>query len=289
VSIHKKMAVASLSEWQNNNIPEPVWALDNPQGNSDIEIPDYQTNPAAYWKSVGEILPYAPVSAESQADFAKFSKFGITQEGFSENSDNVDELYEGTLEGWAQLKKIATDVSAAKEMGVDFFEVNNWSWSSVGSDPENTGKRDYGTSYILRSWVNLLYYGMLPPQEALYPTSYVDNNQQKLHGENTYTFTINVKDKPNFDNGFWSVTLYDMEGYFYDNEDNIYKLSDRSDNIFIDDNGDITLTISHEKPKSKNVNWLPAPLDNFYLMLRAYMATPEIVEGKYVIQPVKIK
>ncbi|MGF2056091.1 DUF1254 domain-containing protein, partial [Vagococcus fluvialis] len=26
VSIHKKMAVASLSEWQNNNIPEPVWA-----------------------------------------------------------------------------------------------------------------------------------------------------------------------------------------------------------------------------------------------------------------------
>ncbi|EQC0678239.1 DUF1254 domain-containing protein, partial [Listeria innocua] len=286
VAIHKQIKVATLSEWQSNNIPESVWALDDPKGDDKIIIPDYQNDPQAYWEAVNEILPLAPVSEISKEDFEKFSEFGITQSGFKPNESNIKDLYEGTNEGWNQLKQIATDVDSAKKMGVNFFESNNWSWSSVGSDPENTGKRNYGTEYELRSWVNLLYYGMLPPQEALYPTAYVDQNKEKLHGQNQYEFTININNQPNFNKGFWSVTLYDMEGYFYDNAPKIYKLSDRTKGIKIKENGDITIRISHEKPSDLEVNWLPAPLDNFYLMLRSYLPIPSLVSGEYSIQPV---
>ena len=44
----------------------------------------------------------------------------------------------------------------------------------------------YGTNYGMRAAVSMIGLGALPPEEAVYPNTYVDSNGQRLNGANKY-------------------------------------------------------------------------------------------------------
>jgi hypothetical protein len=68
---------------------------------------------------------------------------------------------------------------------------------------------------------------------------------------------------------------------------NRYTVSSRSSFKYNKD-GSLDIYIQKDSPaKDLESNWLPAPADKFVLMLRMYWPTAEVVEGKYVIPPVK--
>jgi hypothetical protein len=68
-------------------------------------------------------------------------------------------------------------------------------------------------------------------------------------------------------NGFWPLTMYNAEYFFYGNKLNHYALSAR-DPLEKNADGSVDLYLQHESPGESN--WLPAPEDKFIVMLRLY-------------------
>jgi len=82
-------------------------------------------------------------------------------------------------------------------------------------------------------------------------------------------------------NAFWSVTLYDREGYFVPNPLNRFAIGDR-DPLRFNPEGSLDLYIQHQRPGEDLVaNWLPAPAGVFNLSLRLYWPKPEVINRKW--------
>ena len=129
----------------------------------------------------------------------------------------------------------------------------------------------YGTNYFARALIAAIGWPANLPEDAAYPTTFVDANGAKLNGANKYTLTFPKGLTPPV-NGFWSITMYtDDNGWrFYPNPLN--KLTERMRNHpkFYDD-GSLTLYFHHESPGADTqANWLPAAVGEFLLTLRMY-------------------
>jgi hypothetical protein len=110
------------------------------------------------------------------------------------------------------------------------------------------------------------------PSEAIYPVLYVDADDQPLTGANRYVLRFDEGQLPPAD-AFWSVTMYDADGFPTDNPINRYQIGSY-DALESDPNGAVTIYIQHADPgKDKQSNWLPAPDGPFNLALRLYNPT----------------
>ena len=88
--------------------------------------------------------------------------------------------------------------------------------------------------------------------------------------------------------GFWSVTIYNSKDYFVDNSLNRYSISDRTQGIKYNADGSLDVFIQRDTPSSNNVsNWLPAPVDEFSLLMRVYIPDESILRGEYQFPPVQ--
>jgi hypothetical protein len=84
--------------------------------------------------------------------------------------------------------------------------------------------------------------------------------------------------------------MYDKDYFFVDNPLNRYTLSQRN-KFKTNADGSVDLYIQHESPgKDKESNWLPAPKDEFVLMMRLYWpkeTPPSLIDGSWKIPEVK--
>jgi hypothetical protein len=90
--------------------------------------------------------------------------------------------------------------------------------------------------------------------------------------------------------GFWSVTMYNAKYFFVDNPLNRYNVSQRN-KFKTNADGSADICIQADSPgKDKESNWLPAPKDDFVLMMRLYWPKeedPTILIGSWKIPGVK--
>lgn len=70
----------------------------------------------------------------------------------------------------------------------------------------------YGNYYLKRAIVTQLGLGANQPEDAVYPLNLGDKEGKPLDGANSYTIHFDKDDIPPV-NAFWSVTLYDTQGY----------------------------------------------------------------------------
>ena len=89
--------------------------------------------------------------------------------------------------------------------------------------------------------------------------------------------------------GFWSITMYDVSYYFFPTREQA-TVSMR-DHPVLNPDGSLDLYFSHDKPaNAPQANWLPAPSDQFILMMRMYWpkeTPPSILDGTWSPPPVK--
>lgn len=86
---------------------------------------------------------------------------------------------------------------------------------------------------------------------------------------------------------FWSVTLYDDQGYQVANPLNRFAVSSWMDFAFNHD-GSLDLYFQNESPgKDKEANWLPAPKTPFNLTMRLYAPKSAALTGKWNPPPVR--
>ena len=139
--------------------------------------------------------------------------------------------------------------------------------------------------YLKRATVAAFGWPANQERDAVYPYTEVDSAGQKLTGANKYTLTF-AKDATPPVNGFWSITMYMIDGgwWFVPNALNKFTVSPR-DNPKPNADGSLTLYFQNESPgKDKEANWLPAPKGDFLPMLRMYWpkeTSPSIINGSW--------
>ena len=114
--------------------------------------------------------------------------------------------------------------------------------------------------------------------EAMYPMTRVDTNGETLDGsKHNYTLTFSAGQLPPV-NAFWSVTMYDGKSQFLiENPINRYLInSPMLPNMKTNPDGSLTLYIQKDNPgPDKETNWLPAPSDSIYVVMRLYWPKTE--------------
>jgi hypothetical protein len=143
----------------------------------------------------------------------------------------------------------------------------------------------YGNYYLKRALVSQLGLGANLPQDAIYPLNLADDTGKPLDGANNYTI--------HFDNGamppaeaFWSITLYDNDGFQVANAINRFALSSWMP-FTTNPDGSLDLYFQNESPGAdKEANWLPAPKGPYNLTMRIYAPKSEALTGKWNPPPV---
>jgi hypothetical protein len=145
----------------------------------------------------------------------------------------------------------------------------------------------YGNYYVKRAIVAQMGLGANLPEDAIYPMSLSDDTGPPLDGANKYTIHFDHGATPPV-NAFWSITLYDADGFQVANELNRFAVSSYMPFKFNPD-GSLDLYFQKENPgPDKATNWLPAPKGGFNLCLRLYGPKSEALTGKWNPPGVKV-
>jgi hypothetical protein len=144
----------------------------------------------------------------------------------------------------------------------------------------------YGDYYLKRAIVAMVGLGANQPDDAIYPLNVGDSDGRPLRGEDHYVMHF-TKDKLPPVEAFWSLTMYDAEGFQVANPLNRFAIGDR-DPLKYNADGSLDLYIQHQSPgKDKESNWLPAPAKGVLgITLRLYAPKAAALYGRWAPPPV---
>ncbi|GIK77879.1 MAG: DUF1254 domain-containing protein [Acidobacteria bacterium] len=137
---------------------------------------------------------------------------------------------------------------------------------------------DFGTDYLLRAQVAVVGIGANTPEEAVYPGALADSDGALLNGASDYEMVFAADDMPPT-RYFWSLTMYDLDGFLVANPIDRYSLGPSHPPLVVRDDGSIVVVISHDRPADGDVNWLPAPSGPFRLNMRLYGPRRSVLNG----------
>jgi hypothetical protein len=146
--------------------------------------------------------------------------------------------------------------------------INGWQISSAPGDSAH-----YNGDWLLRAVAAKAGIYGNDAVEAMYPFTRSDVDGQTLDGsKHNYTLTFPPGQLPPV-NSFWSLTMYDGKTQLLiENPINRYLInSPMLPNMKKNEDGSLTIYIQKESPGAdKEANWLPAPKDTIYLVMRLY-------------------
>jgi hypothetical protein len=231
-----------------------------------------------FFNYVNTLMVANPPAAADAPVLAEFAKIGVGP-GMKFDPTAFDSI---TL---AALNKIPGQVvNSIKEGMAKGLKppVNGWSMAFEGVG-------NYGTNYQLRAAVSYAGLGANIPEDAIYPSCAVDSDGNPLDGANAYVIHFEKGKTPPV-NAFWSLTMYDNDGYFTANPINRYAIGDRNP-LKTNSDGSLDIYIQNVSPgKDKENNWLPCPKGSFNLLLRMYWPKEEVLKGQWTppgVQKVK--
>jgi hypothetical protein len=275
-AVHKIQAgykITPLSRW--GKPPEPATGKIDPA--VDMKTPpkiQVDTMPAGkFFAYAAEVLKLQPPHLTDQPIVALMRRIGI-EPGKSFDINKAEPAVKQALES---VPEDAQRLMAWKLKTLAPV-VNIWSMNT------NT-MGVYGDYYLKRAIVSQLGLGANLPEDAIYPANLGDEAGKPLDGANKYTLHFDKGATPPA-SAFWSVTLYDKEGYQIANPLNRFALSRWMPFQFNSD-GSLDLYIQNESPgEDKEANWLPAPKGPFNLTMRLYAPKSEALIGRWTPPPV---
>ena len=223
-----------------------------------------------FFERAAELLKANPPHASDWSTMARLKRIGLEPGSFKPTvSDN--ELQAGIAAADALIKEKLPAIARV---------TNGW---QMNTDTMGV----YGNYYLKRSIVALVGLGANQVDDAIYPLNIVDADGKPVMAENNYVLHFEKSEIPPV-NAFWSLTLYDEEGYQVANPLNRFAIGDR-DALKYNADGSLDLLIQHESPgKDKESNWLPAPKSGkLGLTLRLYAPKAAVVNGAWNPPPVR--
>ena len=144
---------------------------------------------------------------------------------------------------------------------------------------ENAGV--YGADYLQRATIALAGLGCNKPIDAVYPLAIVDSRGKEPTGDQQYVMHFDKDQLPPAE-AFWSLTMYDADGFQVANPINRFAIGDR-DKLKFNDDGSLDLFIQAKSPgKERESNWLPAPNQGILgLTMRLYAPDRSVLDGSW--------
>lgn len=141
----------------------------------------------------------------------------------------------------------------------------------------------FGTDYLTRALVAKSYIAVNKTEDAFYLGNDFDADGKRLNGKrNRYTLTFPKGQLPPA-GAFWSLTMYNVEHFFYTNPQGRYSLGTKNKDLKFNQDGSLTIYMQNESPgKDKESNWLPAPTAPFSVMIRIYQPNDAVFKKEYV-------
>ena len=152
--------------------------------------------------------------------------------------------------------------------------VNGW---SMNTDTMGV----YGDYYLKRAIVAMVGLFANQPADAIYPMNVADADGKPMTGDQKYVLHFSKEELPPVE-AFWSVTMYDEEGYQTPNPINRFAVSSWMPFKYNAD-GSLDLYIQHDSPGvDKEANWLPAPpKGTLGVTMRLYAPRADALDGHW--------
>jgi hypothetical protein len=227
-----------------------------------------------YFPYAAELMKVNPPHITDQPVIARMKRLGIEAGkdfDFSKADPSVRQALEhGVGNG---LKAMQEKVPTLARV------VNGW---QMNTDTMGV----YGNYYLKRAIVAMVGLGANLPEDAVYPLSISDSEGMPLAGGNKYVIHFAKEELPPVD-AFWSITMYDAEGFQTPNTINRFAIGDR-DELKFNADGSLDIYIQHDAPGSeKQSNWLPAPASGeLGVTMRLYAPRTEVLDGRWAPPPV---
>jgi hypothetical protein len=266
--IQAGLKVTPLSEWGRS--PRPVEVKADPT--IDMKTPpkvQIDSMPAdKFFAYASELLKVNPPHLTDGPMIARMKRIGIEPgKGFdlAKAEPAVRKGLETAPQAAQQLMKWKIPTLARV--------ANGW---SMNTDTMGV----YGNYYLKRAIIAQQGLGANVPEDAVYPLNLADEASRPLDGANKYTVHFDRGAAPPVD-AFWSITLYDQEGYQVANPLERFAVSSWMP-FKTNPDGSLTLYLQNQSPgKDIEANWLPAPKGPFNLTMRLYAPKSEVLTGKW--------
>lgn len=218
---------------------------------------------------LARVLSFSPVPERDAGMVATFAPLGIGQ---AEPSLKLSPT--STLLDAAEREALTLIASVGARTG---SFVNGWRM------PARAIGR-YGTDYLQRAsvWDG----GPLANtvDESFYPAALLDSRNRPLDGASgRYVLRFPAGRMPPV-RAFWSVTMYKLDDKnLVANPIRRYSIGNRTPGLVEGPDGSLSLFIQADRPADphESANWLPAPRQPFYLVLRLYGPADEALSGAW--------
>lgn len=269
-AIQKGLEVIALKDWGKSNARLRAGAPMRP-----IRRPDTQTpQELMFFEELGETLKDISVREDELGFARQLEAIGLTShEGFQYgklDAATIAGLRRASLDGQTLASHKARAMSPLQPggtwaVGDDLTSLDDW-YQRAG----------VGYGYV---WGDL-------DSEVLYPMVRVDSAGQPLSGENNYVLHFPAGQLPPA--RYWRISMYDLEGFFVGNAANRFGIGNMAEKLEPDRDGGLTIRIQHDSPgKGRETNWLPAPAEGFFLVMRLYQPEERMYRGEYIVPPLR--
>jgi hypothetical protein len=227
-----------------------------------------QMSAAAFFKYAAELMKVNPPHIADWSMVAQLKKIGI-EPGKSFDYDKLDSVVKSALD------KAPADSQALMKWKLPTIArvVNGW---SMNTDTMGV----YGDYYLKRAMVTMLGLGANQPADAIYPINVADADGKPMNGDQNYVLHFSKDELPPVE-AFWSITMYDAEGYQAANPINRFAVSSWMPFQYNTD-GSLDIYIQNENPgPDKEANWLPAPKGLLGVTMRLYAPKADALDGRW--------
>jgi hypothetical protein len=261
VKVQSGYKAQPLSAFLKQPAPPAAPAINFPKINSEL----VKTN---FFDYLDFSLQFAPAGPEEIATREKLARLGIgAGKTFDFNSLSPEQkaaVVEGMKAGEAEVE------DGVKKIGTN---INGWHIASITGD-----RAFFNGDWLKRAEAAKAGIYGNDAVEAMYPLAIALPDGEPLDGsKHNYTLTFPDGQFPPV-NAFWSVTMYDGKTQLLiKNPINRYIInSPMLPNMKKNADGSLVLYIQKDSPgKDKESNWLPAPNDLIYLVMRLYWPKTE--------------
>src|SRR5881296_1759485 len=254
VKIQAGYKVQPLSQYLKQPAPPATPAVNFPKINKEM----VKTGFFDYLAFALQVAPAEPQEKEIRGKLARLGDLAALSQ------EQKAAVMAGVKEGEAKIKQYLE--SGQKN-------INGWKVGSLFGD-----SAFYNGDWIKRAAAAQAGIYGNDAAEAMYPMTKTLSNGEPLDAsKNKYTLTFAAGQFPPV-NAFWSVTMYDGKSQLLiKNPINRYLInSPMLPNMKKNQDGSLTLYIQKDSPgKDKESNWLPAPNDTIYLVMRLYWPKTE--------------
>jgi hypothetical protein len=274
IPLQNQLKFMPLSNWLSGK-PQPAGQIDNtvPKDLPNTVVENMRID--SFFAYLNRLLVDNPPTSADSTAMAQFAKISVGA-GMTFSLDSFDTNTQAKMKAIPKEAFAYINFLSSQSTGL----LNGWS-------DKTSGVGTYGINYLNRAVVAVVGLGANLPEDAVYPIANVDGSNNTLNGaSNNYKITF-AKGKLPPVKGFWSLTMYNQQGYLVANDSNRYSVGhNTSERLKRNSDGSLTVYIQNQPPSQTGIsdmdnNWLPAPTDIFNVTMRLYWPKPSVLDSAW--------